>query len=83
MKQIYVCLVIALFFAAGLANAENCSKYNNITQQQKYKDCVGSNPSENKKKSLLSPLTNIKEGSKKVLKKLNTDSKLTDWIRGK
>ena len=52
MKQIYVCLVIALFFTAGLANAENCSKYNNISQQQKYKDCVGSNPSVNKKNLL-------------------------------
>ena len=87
MKKIFLILIIS-FFISNISYAKNdCKKYNSILQQKEYKKCLAENPSNIvKKNSKLMEKINldgIKNTSKKMFGKLNTDSKLTDYIKKK
>ena len=80
MKKFITLIIVSLSFS-NLTNAvENCQKYNTVLQNKKYKECLaeGGNITKQNKS-----LDNIKGKAKKVIGKLNTDSKLTDYIKKK
>ena len=80
MKKFITLIIVSLSFS-NLTNAvENCQKYNTVLQNKKYKECLaeGGNITKQNKS-----LDNIKGKAKKVIGKLNTDSKLTDFIKKK
>ena len=90
MKKISLIILIFVFITNSSYASKECNKYNNVLQQKEYKDCLAKNPADTssiiKKDSKLMEKINldgIKDGSKKVLGKLNTDSKLTDYIKKK
>jgi len=86
MKKIFLILIIFVLTANISYAADNCRKYNNLLEQKKYKECLAQNPSNKKDDKLINKLIDlddVKNTSKKVLGKLNTDSKLTDYIKKK
>ena len=85
MKKIFLFLITITFIANTSYASNKCDKFNNILQQKEYKQCLGENPDIKKDSKLMEKinLDGIKESSKKVLGKLNTDSKLTDYIKKK
>jgi len=87
MKKIFLILITSIFIANISYAADECRKYNNLLQQKEYKECLAQNPNSiSKKKNKLMEKINldgVKDASKKVLGKLNTDSKLTDYIKKK
>ena len=87
MKKIFLVLIAFTFTFNTSYASDECRKYNNILQQKEYKECLGQNPNNVSKKNnkLIKKIIpdSIKDVSKKVLGKLNTDSKLTDYIKKK
>ena len=80
MKKFLILIIATLFINNLTSAAENCQKYNTVLQSKKYKECLakgGNTTNQNKN------LDNIKGKAKKVLGKLNTESKLTDYIKKK
>ena len=87
MKKIYL-ILFASFILTSSSFADNeCRKYNNVMQQKEYKECLAQNPNLKSKKvnKLMDKinLDGVKSTSKKIFGKLNTDSKLTDFIKKK
>ena len=87
MKKIFL-ILFASFILTSSSFADNeCRKYNNVMQQKEYKECLAQNPTKESKKGnkLMDKinLEGVKNTSKKVFGKLNTDSKLTDFIKKK
>ncbi len=92
MNKIFIrFLLIFLFFGNASLLAENdCSQYSKIFPL-KYNECMAElkksgklPPKESKIKipeSMSDSLSTAKDKTKKVLGKLNTDSKLTDWVK--
>ena len=80
MKKFIALIIVTLSFSNLTGAAENCQKYNTVLQSKKFKECLaeGGNVTKQNKN-----LDNIKGKAKKVLGKLNTDSKLTDYIKKK
>jgi len=83
MKKIFL-ILMASAFTFNISYADNkCRKYNNLLQQKEYKECLGQSPDNVSKEDKKFSLKGIKDASKKALGKLNTDSKLTDYIKKK
>jgi len=80
MKKFITLIIVSLSFSNLTGAVENCQKYNTVLQNKKFKECLaeGGNVAKQNKN-----LDNIKGTAKKVLGKLNTDSKLTDYIKKK
>ena len=76
MKKILLIFITTLFFT-NLSYADSCKKYNNILQSKKYKECINQGGGSEQNGA------GIKDSAKKFLGKLNTDSKLTDYIKKK
>ena len=87
MKKIFLILITSVFFAEISYSADECRKYNNLLQQKEYKECLGQDPNNVSKEDfkLIKKIIpdSVKDASKKVLSKMNTDSKLTDYIKKK
>ena len=92
MKQILI-ILITFFFTTNILLADDKCKNIGILQVKKMKECNeqrklnkkdSSATKENKAlNSLKTGSDKIKDASKKALGKLNTDSKLTDFIKKK
>ena len=80
MKKLITLIIVSLSFSNLTNAAENCQKYNTILQSKKFKECLAEGGSATKQNK---NLDHIKGTAKKVLGKLNTDSKLTDYIKKK
>ena len=76
MKKILLIFITTLFFT-NLSYADSCQKYNTILQSKKYKECINQGDGSEQNGA------GIKDSAKKILGKLNTDSKLTDYIKKK
>ena len=87
MKKIYLILFASFILTSSSFAGNECRKYNNVMQQKEYKECLAQNPTlESKKVNKLMDKINldgVKNTSKKIFGKLNTDSKLTDFIKKK
>ena len=87
MKKIYLILFASFILTSSSFAGNECRKYNNVMQQKEYKECLAQNPTLKSKKGnkLMDKinLEGVKDTSKKVFGKLNTDSKLTDFIKKK
>tara|TARA_X000001036_G_scaffold127730_1_gene120905 strand:- start:2708 stop:2980 length:273 start_codon:yes stop_codon:yes gene_type:complete len=87
MKKIFLILITSVFFAEISYAKNDCKKLNTVLQQKEYKECLGQNPNNVSKKNgkLIKKIIpgSVKDASKKVLSKMNTDSKLTDYIKKK
>jgi len=87
MKLIII-LMLTIFFSTNFALAEDPCKNVGILQVKKSKECLNkkktnSDNSQNSSNILTSGSKKVLDSSKKVLDKLNTDSKLTDYIKKK
>ena len=92
MNKIFIKLVLIFIFLGNVSLfAENdCSQYSKIFPL-KYNECMaelkksGKVPSKESKiklpGSVSDSLSSAKDKTKKALGKLNTDSKLTDWVK--
>jgi hypothetical protein len=72
MKKL-VAIILSVFFLNNLSySEEKCSDLDGSKKLSKnsieYAKCIGNK---------------AKDGSKKIINKLNTDSKLTDWVKEK
>jgi len=87
MKIIFSILFASCILTSSSFAGNECRKYNNVMQQKEYKECLAQNPTLKSKKGnkLMDKinLEGVKNTSKKVFGKLNTDSKLTDFIKKK
>ena len=87
MKIIFLILFASCILTSSSFAGNECRKYNNVMQQKEYKECLAQNPTLKSKKGnkLMDKinLEGVKNTSKKVFGKLNTDSKLTDFIKKK
>ena len=80
MKKFITLIIVSLSLSNLTGAAENCQKYNTVLQSKKFKECLGEEGNVvNQNKNL----DNIKGTAKKVLSKINTDSKLTNYIKKK
>jgi len=72
MKKIIILIFSLLLFNNYVFSDEKCSDLDGSKKISKdsieYAKCIGNK---------------AKEGSKKIIKKLNTESKLTDWVKEK
>ena len=85
MKKILL-IVLTLILTTNVSYAaDNCNKFNNLLEREKYKECLAQNPNYKESNSLIKKLVpaNVKDTTKKMLGKMNTDSKLTDYIKKK
>ncbi len=82
MKKLIIYIVI-YFFSTNFLFAEDKCKKVGILQIEKSKECLKQNKSDKDPKKKGKSLDALKSGTKKVLNKLNTDSKLTDYIKKK
>ena len=80
MKKFVTLIIVSLTFNSLAGAAENCQKYNTVLQSKKFKECLAEGGNVTKQNK---DLDNVKGAAKKVLGKLNTDSKLTDYIKKK
>ena len=80
MKKFITLVILSLSFSNLTGAAENCQKYNTVLQSKKFKECLAAGDNATKQNK---NLDKIKGTAKKVLGKLNTDSKLTDYIKKK
>tara|TARA_B100001996_G_C18667197_1_gene595309 strand:+ start:588 stop:869 length:282 start_codon:yes stop_codon:yes gene_type:complete len=86
IKFLTILITITLLFS-NISSAEDCSQYSQWgTQAAKYNKCIkelkkqGKSPIKSKIKDS-DNVKKIKDVSKKAFGKLNTDSKLTDWLK--
>jgi len=80
MKKI-ILTMFAIIFIFNVSYAdEDCKRYNGLLQIKKYNQCMENKIIEVKQ---VKPPSKIMNATKEMLGKLNTDSKLTDWIKEK
>ena len=95
MKKIIISLFVILFSASVNAAEEPCSEFKKyFPEVLKYNECINKLKAEGKlpikvsknkpnsiKEKTSKNLEIVKDKTGKILKKLNTDSKLTHWIK--
>ena len=74
-------IVLIIYFSINFALADDACKNVGVLQIKKSKECLESKKTNSESSQNSSNI--LTSGSKKVLDKLNTDSKLTDFIKKK